>query len=342
MPKQTAAPEELSFAMFEIITSYWRTQIVRAFADLSVPDRLAAGPLTAAQVAELADSDLSATYRLLRAGASLGLLSYEGEGRFANTALGEVLRADVPGSMRKMAMVHGAHAFWRCWEHLPTAVRTGAAQTDLALGMSVFDHLAKVPEEGALFSDASSESTRMVLADLVSLIDTEGVSVAVDVGGANGALVQALMQAQPTLRGIVLDRPNIVPGAAKAAVAAGLAERHSVVAGNFFESVPPGDLYLLKYILHDWDDEECRTILANCRAAASPGARAAVVEIVIGELGKPDFASLMDMNMLAMTTGQERDLAEHDALFEATGWRRVDAQRMTSGAPYSVLTLQAV
>ena len=129
-----------------------------------------------------------------------------------------------------------------------------------------------------------SDATGMVIDDVASAVDLGGVSVAVDVGGAHGALVQAMMQASPGLKGIVLDRPGVVDGAIRQAAESGLADRFTGVAGDFFRQVPSADLYLLKMILHDWDDDACRTILRNCRASARPGARALLVEQVIQEL----------------------------------------------------------
>jgi len=165
------------------------------------------------------------------------------------------------------------------------------------------------------------------------------VSVAVDVGGSNGSLVQALMQGNPRLTGIVLDRPNVVPGAILEAGKAGLADRFTAVGGDFFTEVPAANLYLLKLILSDWDDESCRTILRNCPSSARPGARAVVMETVVGEIGKPDFGALLDIHMLCVTEGQERDLNEFDALFAASGWRRVAIHQTRT--PFAILELKA-
>jgi hypothetical protein len=149
------------------------------------------------------------------------------------------------------------------------------------------------------------------------------VSTAVDVGGADGQFVLELMAACPWLRGQVLDLPHAAERAGQEAGRRGLSDRFAAVAGDFFEKVPAADLYLLKTVLHDWDDERATTILRNCRASASDSGRALVVETVVGEIGKPDFAVLSDIGMLAVTGGMERALAEFDALFAAAGWRRV-------------------
>jgi hypothetical protein len=208
-----------------------------------------------------------------------------------------------------------------------------------ALGMTQFEYFAQHPEEGATFASAMAGITALVIDDAVAKIDTAGVGLAVDVGGADAALVQALMLARPELHGAVLEMPHVVPAAIGRAEQAGLADRFTGTPGDFFVEVPPADLYLLKWIIHDWDDEDCRTILGNCRAAVRPGGRAVVIEVLLLELGKPDHGALQDINMLCVTSGRERDLAEYDTLFAATGWRRTALHPTRS--PYSIIELEA-
>jgi hypothetical protein len=162
----------------------------------------------------------------------------------------------------------------------------------------------------------------------------------VDVGGADGQFILELMAANPGLRGQVLDLPHAVEGARREAEKRGLSDRFSAVAGDFFAAVPAADLYLLKTVLHDWQDDQATSILRSCRSAVHDGGRALVVETVIGEIGKPDFATLSDMGMLCVTGGIERDLEEFDALFAASGWRRDKTYPVGGG--YSGLELQAV
>lgn len=331
-------------ALLQMITSFWVSQIVRAVAELSLADHVAAGASTAEEIARLEGSDPATTYRLLRAAASLGLFAAETDRRFSVTPLGSLLRKGIPGSLRQMARVQGMSLQWQSWGALPDAVRTGRTQMNAALGLptdhDMFDYLADHPEEGALFAASMSDATGMVIEDVVSTVNLGGVSVAVDVGGAHGALVQAMMKAGPGLKGIVLDRPGVVDGAIRQAAEAGLADRFTGLAGDFFKEMPPADLYLLKMILHDWDDDACRTILRNCRASARPGARAVVVESVIGKTGEPSFAALLDMNMLASSSGQEREYREFDALYAATGWRRIAATQTRT--PQVIQELQAI
>jgi hypothetical protein len=180
----------------------------------------------------------------------------------------------------------------------------------------------------------------LVTQGAVAAVDTSGVAMVVDVGGANGDFVLGLMEADPLLRGQVLELPHALEGARREAEKRGLSDRFSAVPGDFFKEVPPADLYLLKMILHDWDDDDCVTILHNCRAAVREGGRALVTEMVIGELGKLDFATRVDMNMLNVTKGMERELGEYDALFARSGWRRLKVYPV--GGNYSVMELAAV
>jgi hypothetical protein len=323
-----------------MLSGYWVTQIVRTAVDLSIPDHLADGALSAEEIAARESSDPATTYRLLRACASLGLVAYEGERRFSGTNLSELLRSGVPNSLRELALTWAGPSHWRPWELMPEAVRKGGTQIESALGTDFFTYLGKNPAEAELFSVAMAGMSAQLNHDLVNAVDTSDSTVAVDVGGATGALVQGLLLANPDLRGQSVDLPHATQGAQAEANRQGLADRFTAVTGDFFASVPPADLYLLKMVLHDWNDADCVKILSNCRAAALPGARAVVVDNVIGEIGTPGFEPLADMHMLAMLPGQERDLPEFDALFAASGWRRTAVTQ--TGFQFKILQLEAV
>ncbi|MDT0567260.1 methyltransferase [Streptomyces sp. DSM 3412] len=329
-------------AVFDLLGGLVVAQILRALAALRIADHLADGPLTAEELAEREGSHPQATYRLMRAAASSGLLSYEGRRRFALTGRGRLLRSGVPGSLRSLVLTQTGHAHWQAWAHFPEAVRQGATQTRKALGADIFEYFAR-PEnadEAALFAQAMGDLSGLVTRGAVSAVSTVGVSTVVDVGGSNGDFVLALMEADPQLSGQVLDLPHAVEGARGEAAKRGLSDRFHAVAGDFFAEVPPADLYLLKTILHDWDDTQCAVILRNCRSAVNEGGRVLVVETVIGEIGEPDFATRADMTMLAMTNGMERDLDEFDALFAASGWRR--SRTYPVGGGYFGMELLAV
>jgi hypothetical protein len=176
--------------------------------------------------------------------------------------------------------------------------------------------------------------SRAAALDIAAVLDTKDTALALDIGGASGDLVRAMMRANPELNGGVFDLPHIVPAAVQAAKAEGLDGRFTTVGGDFFESVPAADLYLLKYILHDWDDASCVRILRNCLASLVSGGRIVVIDLLVGQTGRPGLAPLMDMNMLAMTGGREREIAELDSLFAAAGLRRV---KVSSAGAFAVI-----
>jgi hypothetical protein len=316
-------------------------QVLHALAALGIPDHLADGALTAEEVAERAGTHPRSTYRLMRAAASVGMLSYEGDRRFSLTGMGHLLRTGLPGSLRALTLTQTGHLHWQSWTVFPESVRQGTCQAKQVVGADSFDYLARPEnaEEAALFAESMADLSALTVQGAVAALDTTGVSTVVDVGGADGQFVLELMAAHPGLRGQVLDLPHAAERASQEAGRRGLSDRFTPVAGDFFEKVPDADLYLLKTVLHDWDDERATTILRNCRAAAGDGGRALVVETVVGEIGKPDFAVLSDMGMLAVTGGMERDLEEFDVLFAAAGWRRT--RTFPVGGGYLSLELAA-
>lgn len=267
---QATDPAADAASLLNLIAGGAMTQIVHAVAALNIADHLAGEPRTAKEVAAREGSNERTTFRLMRAAASLGLLSYEGEGRFGLTGMGGLLRSDTPVSLRPMALVQAAPSHWQPWGLFPEAVRKGESQAGKALGADIFDYYARPEnaEMARIFSEAMGGMSAMVTQGVVAGADLEGVSTVVDVGGADGHLVLALMEARPELRGQVLDLPHAVEGAVEEAARRGLSDRFSGAAGDFFAEVPTADLHVLKTVLHDWDDDRALRILRNCRAAA--------------------------------------------------------------------------
>ncbi|MEU2596534.1 methyltransferase [Streptomyces hirsutus] len=321
--------------MLQMTTGYWVTQVVRTAAELRIADHLHPGGATPAEVAEAESLDPDSTFRFLRTCASLGLAASTDGKRFAATPLLDTLRTDAPGSLRDLALWGGAESHWLPWGRLADAVRTGTAQAEAALGAPVFDWLAAAPKEAEIFTRAMTAMTRGLAHQLADVIDLRGAEVAVDVGGAGGNLVQTLMQRHPRLTGVVLDLPHVGAEADASAAALGVRDRFSFVGGDFFEQVPPADLHLLKFVLHDWDDESCVRILRNCRKALRPGGRVLVMELLVDKVGTPGLEPLMDLNMMALSTGRERSLDEFENLFERAGL--TPASTLPSASRVSVL-----
>jgi hypothetical protein len=307
--------------MMEMINGYWITQIVNAAATYALADHLARGPAAEAEIAEMANTDPSATFRLLRACASLGLVTYDGECRFTATSLLNTLRTDNAQSLRDLAMLMAGPGNWLPWGRFVDCVKTGEPQAVAALGKMVFEYIAERPAESQTFTRAMKRAITFVTEEVARILDTRSATVIADIGGAGGSLLHAVLQANRAPSGIVFDLPNIAEIAKGAAAEIGLERRVTSVGGDFFEAVPAADLYLLRYILHDWDDAACIRILQNCRRAMLPGGRVAVIEQVLGDIGQPGPAPLMDVNMMVMLGGRERSETEYGQLFAAAGLR---------------------
>jgi hypothetical protein len=318
MADTAASPADL----MRMINGLMTAQVLHVVAKLGVADLLAGGPRTGDDLARSTSTHPRALYRLLRAAASVGVLAEDGAGAFGLTALGQSLRADHPQSVRGWAVFAGDPAFWGSWQHLGHSIATGKSAFERVHGMRFWEYCARHPEAGAMF-DAAMTSRSLAQRDaVVAAYDFAGGRTVVDVGGGAGTLLAAILGANPDARGILFDQPQVVAGADEALRAAGVADRCAVVGGSFFEAVPEGgDVYLLKWIIHDWDDEPARAILRTCRRAMAPGAKLVLAERVVGPPNAPDPAKLGDLNMLVMLGGQERTADEFAALLEAAGFR---------------------
>ena len=321
--------------MFDMIFGYRISQMIRAFADLSLADHLAEGPLTAAEVAAREGCAVKTTFRLMRAGVTIGLLTVDDRQRFHPTALLGTLRSDAPASLRGMALGVTNQACWLPWSEFVESVRRGSSQADKALGMNIFDYLRQHPAQSEQITAAMKSATQLWALDVPRVLDTSDVKLAVDVGGAGGTLLRELQLANPALRGIVFDRPHVAAAVATAVASSEFADRTEVVGGDFFEAVPTAELYLLKFVLHDWEDADCVKILRRCAEAMAPGGRIAIIEFLLDELAKPGMVALMDLHMFAIAGGRERSLADFDALLSEAGLRRVAVRSLDS--PQSVI-----
>ena len=320
--------------MLQMITGYWVSQIVGAVASLGVVDHMTRGTGDAEGLARASGADPGAMARLLRAGASLGLFERGDDGAYRATALGETL-ASGPGTMRGMAIAQTAPGHWLPWGRFTDAVRSGARQTPSTLGCEIFEYYGAHPDEGEAFAQAMDGLSAMVAREVAENLDTARAARVVDVGGAKGTLVAALLSKNSALSGVLLELSHVVAGATAALAAASLAPRCEVVGGDFFEGIPEGDLLLLKQVLHDWDDARCRTILSNCAKAMRPGGRVVIVEQIVPDDGRLSPATLMDLNMLVMLRGRERTLREYEALLTEAGLR---VQRvLQTRSPFSLI-----
>jgi hypothetical protein len=310
--------------MLDLITGYWISCGVHVAAKLKLADHLAGGPQDVRNLATASKSHAPTLTRLLRMLAGAGVFRERDDGRFENTPLSETLRSDVPGSMRGFAVMmvdgHNLHA----WADLTQCVKTGESAFERVFGMRAFEWFAKNPLQAKEFGESMTSISAMEVPAIAAAYDFSGFQKIVDVGGGHGSLMAAILAQTPGARGVVYDRPEVVENARKDTIArtAGIGERLEFMAGSFFDSVPPGaDAYVMKYILHDWEDELCVKILANCRRALAPRGKVLVVDNVITPGNEPQWGKKLDINMLVLTGGRERTEKDFAQLFQASGLR---------------------
>jgi hypothetical protein len=320
--QDTTAPAE---RMLQYLGGFWIARAIHAAAKLRLADQLADGPKTLEQLAAATDSHAPSLYRLLRALVGAEVFSEESPGAFALSPLGQTLRSDVHGSLRTTFHTCAGDDHYDAWGAIEHSVRTGQTAFEHVFKMPVWKFYEQNEENGRNFNQFMTDLTAVVDEAILKAYDFGGFEHLVDVGGGHGGLLRAVLQENPGLRGTVFDQPAVIEGTRQAIAAANLSERCDAVGGDFFESVPAGgDAYLMKFILHDWDDQRSIRILSNARQgiAASAGSkgRLLILDTVVPPGNGPHFSKLMDLNMLVMTGGRERTEAEFADLLRAGGW----------------------
>jgi hypothetical protein len=292
-------------------------QAIYAAAKLRIPDLLASGPRTIAELASDCDSNPAALERLLRALASIGLFAVEPNGSFRNTALTEVLRSDYSESQRDGALFLPAPFLWRPIGELYDSVRSGKAAFPRMFGQQFFEYLAAHPDDAATFNSAMTQGVAWTSPALIAAYDFSHFQQLVDVGGGQGALLRDVLLANPRLRGILFDLPEVVAGASET-LEGDVAARSQIVAGSFFDSVPAGaSAYLMKGVIHDWPDDDAIKILQTIRRAIPPDGILLLVESLAGADARP--TGLSDLLMLVIG-GRDRTEADFRSLLAATGY----------------------
>ena len=298
-----------------MVTGFRVSAALSVAAELGLSDELAGGPRTVGDLAATLKVDQDSLGRLLRALVALGVYA-EQDGLIENTSLGEGLLSDRPGSLRPLARTLQDPALWAAWGHLGHSIRTGENAFQDLHGEDVWTHRQGDPKQNAIFNDNMAALSWSVAAAVAEAYDFSGLGSVVDVGGGQGALLEAVLTRHEHLTGTVFDLPHVV---AKEPKSSALESRWSAAAGSFFESLPTADAYLLKSILHDWPDDRCVEILRNCAAALNPDGVVLVVELVLDRPGYEVVAAFSDLNMLVLPGGRERTQAEYAALFDAAG-----------------------
>jgi hypothetical protein len=314
---------------------YQLSQALYVAAKLGVADVLDPGPLAVDAVADAVDARAPALRRVLRALVAGGVFTELEDGRFANNDAAAALRSGAPGGMRDVVVNFGEEMY-RAFGELLHTVRTGETGFDAVYGAPLFEYYAANPDVEASAAARMRARTLPVAAELAASGVVRGARTLVDVGGGSGTLLAEVLRQRPELRGVLLERPGMLALAAGHLAEQGVADRCELVEGDFFAAVPAGgDVYVLKSVLHDWDDERCVAILRSCRAAMEPAARLAIVELLLPERMAPSepmlSAALLDLIMLAYAGGRERTEAEFTALLGEAGLRLTSTTPLAAG-----------
>lgn len=308
--------------LIQMASAYWISRLVYAAAKLGLADHLAAGPRSAAELAGLTRTHAPSLHRLMRALASLGVLTERDAQRFALTPLGEALKAGAPGSARATLLTFGSPGFAAAFEQIMHSLETGNTGFEKAMGMPFFDYLGQHPDEASLFSETMVGFHGAEPAAVAEAYDFSAFKTVVDVGGATGNMLVAILSRHAGPRGVLFDRPHVVRDAPVLLRERGVEQRVTIEAGDFFKTVPAGgDAYLLSHVIHDWNEEQCLTILGHCRKAMKPDGRLLIVEMVLPVGDAPHPGKVLDMVMLVLPGGQERTEAEYAPLLKKAGFR---------------------
>jgi len=307
--------------MLDLTIGHWIARLTYVAAKLKLADLLKDGPRTAAQLATATGVQAPALYRVLRTLASVGVFAETKGGRFKLTPLAATLRSDVPGSMRAFAIMINEKYTWDSWTELLHGLKTGEIPFVKAHGVHPFKYLEQHPDDLAVFGESMTSLSGTENPTIAAAYKFSAIRTLVDIGGGHGSLLATILKVNPKLKGVLFDQPSVIARAKQDQhiTAKGIAERCTLESGSFFEAVPAGgDAYIMKYILHDWNDEQCVKILANCRAAMNEKGRVLVVDNVIPPGNDPSWGKLVDIQMLVIG-GRERTKQEFAGIFKQAG-----------------------
>jgi len=309
-------------ALMQMIAGKMLTQAIHVAARLGIADLIVEKPRGARELAQAVGAQEHALYRLLRALASVGVFAENNGGLFELTPMAELLRSDMPNSLRDLAIFFGEDWHWNSWGQAIYSVKTGKTAFEHVHGVGVFPYMAEHPEAARVFDGAMTNLSSIATPAVVEAYDFSGVKKLVDVAGGHGKLLAGILKAYPQMSGVLFDAPQVIAGAGEQFIKEGVAGRVELMAGDFYETVPAGaDCYIMKHIIHDWDDERCLKILNNIHRAMAVGGKLLIVEMVIPPGNEPHFGKLQDLEMLLLPGGLERTEAEFKSLVERARFR---------------------
>lgn len=307
--------------VLQILGGSWKSQCLSVAARLGIADLVKDGPKNSEELAKATGTHAPSLYRVLRALASVGVFVEDADGKFGLTPPAACLQSDVPGSQRSLAIMMGEEHF-RSWADLLYSVQTGQPAFDRIFGKPIFPYLAEHPEAAAIFDDAMTGVHGTETAAMLDAYDFSPFRTVMDVGGGNGTMLATVLNRHPKLQGILFDRADVIDRAQTNLRKLGVADRCQTIAGDFFKSIPAGgDAYLMRHIIHDWNDDQSQTILRHCRRAMNQNGKLLLVESVIPPGNDPFFGKLLDVNMLVIPGGMERTEAQYRELYRSAGFQ---------------------
>lgn len=323
--------------VLQVATGYIASSAMSVAMELGIPDRLTAGPRSAAELAQATGANEDALYRVLRLLASLGIFEEVGQRRFGLNEAGQLLCAETTGSLGGVARFLPDPLHFRVYANLVDSVRTGRPAAEKTLGMPVFEYLAANPDYSEVFNDAMTAMSGPAASAAIEAYDFSRYPTIVDVAGGHGEVLMAILRACPGSRGVVADLEHVIQGTRKRIAEAGMAERCQAVTCDFFRAVPEGgDAYVMKHIIHDWDDDRAATILENIKAAMGEKKSALIlIETVVPDEPGPDMSKVIDLEMMAFPGGRERTRNEFGELFDRAGFELTKV--VATKSPFSVI-----
>ena len=299
-------------------------RLIYTAARLRLADHIAAAPRTAEDLAAVTGTHAPALHRLMRTLTGLGILTHDSEHHFALTPLGDALRTGAPGAALPTILTFGGPVFTRAFDEFEHSLATGETGFEKAFGLPIFNYFAGHPEDAALFNDTMIGFHGDEPAAVVAAYDFSGFRKIVDIGGGTGNLLSMILSRTPAAQGVLFDLPHVIASATPLIKERAVDDRVAHERGDFFQAVPAGgDAYVLSHIIHDWHEDQCLTILRNCRTAMAPGGRLLLVEMVLPDGDAFHPGKLLDMVMLTVPGGQERTAPEYARLLDKAGLRLV-------------------
>lgn len=323
-------------SILQLISGFWISRAVYVIAKLGIPDLIAEQPRTVDELAQATDTHSGALARVIRALVSVGVLAETTDGRVSLTPLSEVLRTNVPGSVRWFTISELGEEHYPAWGDLMHSVKTGEIAFDHVFGMDIWEFFRTHPDNARLFNDSMSGMTAAANEAILAKYDFSPIRKMVDIGGGHGGLITSILKANPKMSGVLFDAAVVIEGAIPRLQASGVADRVEAVAGDFFQQVPAGaDGYILKWIIHDWDDERATTILKNIRSGIVNDGRVLIADVVLPESSEPHFGKFFDLNMLVMTGGKERTANQFEQLLQRSGFQLTNV--VSTESPFSIV-----